>query len=167
MTGERGGGAKKRRVRKRRSMGAARGSAGVDAQIQMVSDGFLLCWEVRNIRTELYHCKLALWNWNFLIHKYIWLTIQVWGSLYTGYMEGLVQRSVCAVLFINKCYSDPVILWSWMCQNSLGSSCIWVGPEWVGIQSTGSALGTGANWKEHGPLAGQILNSKLPNTVTL
>ena len=43
MTGERGGGAKKRRVRKRRSMGAARGSAGVDAQIQMVSDGFLLC----------------------------------------------------------------------------------------------------------------------------
>ena len=33
--------------------------------------------EVRNTGMRPYHCKLALSNWEFLIHKYIWLTIQV------------------------------------------------------------------------------------------
>ena len=61
--------------RRERVCGQDKESREGDTDIQIASDIFLVFGEVRNIRIMLYHCKLALCNWEFYIHKDIWLTI--------------------------------------------------------------------------------------------
>lgn len=53
----------------------------------------------------------------------------------------------------SSCLCDPMILRSWVWQNSWKASFLWVLHQWVGSQSSGSALHTGASWKKPVPLA--------------